>query len=86
MIKERFYPRDIELWRDKFDFSDAIGTEKPKFLDFDTRQDLIEFLKSNGVRLDDSENPLLFLRHTHHIFGVCSNVHQGGLLGWVVQK
>lgn len=82
MIKERFYPRDIELLRDVFDFTPLIGSSKPKFMDFNTRNDLIDFLKAHGVVLTDKDNPLQFLKCTHPSFGVCRSVVQHSLLGW----
>lgn len=82
MIKERFYPRDIGLWRDVFDFTPEIGSSKPKYMDFKSRSDLIDFLKLHGIVLDDVDNPLKFLKCTHHQYGICRSVIQHSLLGW----
>lgn len=81
-----FYPRDIGLWRDKFSFDPTIGEslDRPKTRSFYSRQDLIEFLKLNGVRLDDAEFPLEFLGpRKHHVFGMIYDVKQWTLLGWI---
>lgn len=56
-----FYPRDIEMWRSQFDFNPPITCiqhEKTDHKGFINREEFIEFLKENGVRLDDPENPL----------------------------
>lgn len=86
MMKERFYPRDIGMWRKMFDFSSEIGSHKPKFLEFNDRKELIEFLKDNGVRLDDPKHPLMFLHEEHFEWGNRLAVVQWSVLGWISTK
>tara|TARA_Y100001951_G_C11298033_1_gene277365 strand:+ start:2913 stop:3182 length:270 start_codon:yes stop_codon:yes gene_type:complete len=81
----RFYPRNIGKWRGQFDFSDRITLEVKELKsskDFYDRNELIEFLKSNGVRLDDPRRPLKFEEMEHTQFGRCYVVHQWTVLGW----
>ncbi len=83
-----FYPRNIELWRDDFSFTDditLIQKEKPSYKTFHNRKELIEFLKIYGIRLDGPGLPLEFIGpEEHHLFG--HNVYeivQWTVLGWV---
>lgn len=80
-----FYPRDIELWRGVFDFGITLlyNPDKPKMKQFYNRNELIEFLKEHGVRLDDPKHPLEFLGPREHpVLGSAYDVVQWTLLGW----
>ena len=85
-----FYPRDIEMWRKDFDFSRRYGpitleckTETDHKV-FHDRVELIEFMKSRGVKLTHPKYPLQFTGPTEHSeFGYVYNVIQWSLLGWV---
>jgi hypothetical protein len=83
-----FYPRDIGLWRNDFDFSPDI-TLTPKsrtnHITFPDRDNLIGFCKQHGVRLDDPENPFEILGpHQHPVLGPDTyTVKQWTVLGWL---
>ena len=85
-----FYPRDIGLWRNVFDFSQRHGgitleckPQKDRRV-FHDRTELIEFLKEHSVRLDDPMHPLEFTGpQEHHEFGYVYTVSQFHLLGWI---
>lgn len=85
-MKEVFYPRDIGMWRNTFDFGIEIGSQKPKFMVFDKRSELIDFLKKNGVRLNDANHPLKFIETKHDVFGPCLTVCQWSIIGWIVNQ
>jgi hypothetical protein len=82
-----FYARDIEMWHQDFCFTNDITLtpkEKYHFKTFYDRKELIEFLKSHGVRLDDSNYPLEFIGPKEHPeFGYVCDVIQFSLLGWI---
>lgn len=86
-----FYPRDIGMWRNDFDFSERHGLitlvckEKTHYKTFHDRDELIGFLKQHGVRLDDANNPLEITGpHDNPMFGKDTyNVIQWSLLGWI---
>lgn len=82
-----FYPRDIGLWRETFDFNLPITlTPKDRYplKQFYNREEFIEFLKEHRIRLDDPYNPLTFKdRELHSTFGYVSAVIQWSLIGWV---
>lgn len=85
-----FYPRDIGMWRKDFDFNPPITLtpkEKTDHKVFYNRDELFEFLKGYGVRLDDPEFPLkiedaLTVSKLRNIPGLQSVV-QWSLLGWI---
>lgn len=82
-----FYARDIGIWRQDFCFTNditLIPKEKYHYKTFYDRKELIEFMKSRGVRLDDPRYPLEFVGpKEHHEFGYVYDVIQWSLLGWV---
>jgi hypothetical protein len=84
-----FYPRDVGLWRKYFDFGRDITAEvkyKGCKKTFHDRAELIEFLKSHGVRLDDPEHPLEFDGpDEHHVFGYAYTVKQFFVIGWMTE-
>ena len=85
-----FFPRDIGIWRNDFDFSQIYGSitleckpQSDRKVCYD-RKELIEFMKSRGVRLDDPKYPLEFIGpKEHHTFGYVYDVVQFHLLGWI---
>lgn len=85
----RFYPRELEVWKSKFDFSGDITlvnrTLKP-YKEFYDRAELIKFLRENGPKLDNSKYPLEFNSINHHYYGYCHVVKQIGVLGWMIEK
>lgn len=76
-----FYPRDIGLWRDDFDFR---GSQHPA-IKLDSEQDLIDFIKNHfPMSLEDEAlYPVRFLEEENHNFGTTHIVHRWTLLGWV---
>ena len=86
-----FYPRDIGRWRNDFDFSCRTGAitleckSKTDNKRFHNRNEFIDYLKEQGVRLDDIEYPLEITGpNEHHYFG--SNIYtvkQWTLIGWI---
>lgn len=90
-----FYPRDIGRWRQVFDF-DPTPSLTPRLVPsaregvtFQNRGELIQFLKSHGVRLDDPEHPLEFTRTfagPPHLEGDVHAVIQWTLIGWMVDR
>ena len=76
-----FYPRDIGLWREDFDFSDRANYPTKTFKD---RDELSEFvLKKYGM--DDEEFPLKFLENEsiYSPFDSTHTVHKWTVLGWM---
>ena len=59
----RFRPRDIGMWRSKFNFPPKM-IPLPDFKEFDSPQEFLDFLVENGVRLDDPNNKLMFVKLT----------------------
>lgn len=82
-----FYARDIGIWREDFCFTNDITLspkEKTHYKTFYDRKELIEFMKSRGVRMDDPAHPLQFTGpKEHHMLGYVYTVIQWTLLGWV---
>jgi len=83
-----FYPRDIGRWRQYFDFGITLvhNPDKPRFRQFSDRNDLIQFLKHHGVRLDDPRHPLTITKYrgSHPTLGSDAyDVVQWTLLGWI---
>ena len=83
-----FYPRDIGIWRQDFDFNPDITLtpkQKTNYRLFHNRDELIGFCKDHGVRLDDLANPFEIVGPIHHhVFGHDTyEVKQWTLLGWV---
>ena len=56
----RFRPRDIGMWRGKFNFPPKM-IPLPDFKEFDSPQEFLDFLIENDVRLNDPDNKLLLL-------------------------
>lgn len=91
VMRVRFFPRDIGLFRNEdFDFPDRgksvvnlVAKSKYDYKDFYDRKEMIEYLKSKGVRLDDPENPLrIEFRPEKYSLGDFV-VRQWTLLGWM---
>lgn len=83
-----FYPRNIGMWREDFDFHPAttlLPTAKTDHRVFYDRDELIGFLKDHGVRLDDPEYPLKITGpHINERLGPDTyRVVQWTLVGWV---
>jgi hypothetical protein len=91
-----FYPRDIGMWRKDFDFHPGITLipkEKTDHKAFRNREELIEFLKDHGVRLDDPAFPLKFEQvdqtgenvyfKGYNYQGELSIVVQWSVIGWI---
>ena len=80
-----FYPRDIGMWRQDFEFGSLLTNRPSKT--FHDRAELIEFLKQHGVRMDDYENPLRFeVWDGINPSGSVNNVHvvvQWTVIGWI---
>jgi len=72
-----FYPRDIGLWRQTFDFSSSAPFKR-----FNDRDDLLGFLKGHGVRLDDPAYPLKIVPDSGPL-GDRFAVVQWTCLGWI---
>ncbi len=56
------------MWRNTFEFKGGLTLEQRDKLDYKTfvnRQQLIEFLKLHGVRLDDPDYPLEITKDPH---------------------
>ena len=88
-----FYPRPLALWGKDFDFFPSIlciPKEKTDHKIFRNRSEFIEFLKNYGIRLDDSQNPLMIKPVNDGIF-TKGNIHQGEpfvvikftVIGWI---
>lgn len=86
-----FYPRDIGMWRNDFDFNPDITLtpkEKTNYKTFCDMEELIDFLKERGVKLTDPNYPLITRLHNgtglHPTLGSgVSDVVQWTILGWV---
>ena len=59
----RFRPRDIGMWRGKFNFPPKM-IPLPDFKEFDSPQEFLDFLIENDVRLNDPDNKLMFVKLT----------------------
>ena len=78
MIK--FYPRNIELWRNIFDFSISDAPHKK----FNDMFELIDFLyKCGNIKIADPDNRLSFYYDEYSINGKRIVVHQWTVLGWI---
>ena len=85
-----FYPRQLALWRDEFDFNPSITllpNQKTDHKTFRNREEFFSFLKDFGVRLDDPKFPLKIedapnISEIRKIAGLQS-VIQWSLLGWI---
>lgn len=88
-----FYPRDMAMWREEFDFTPDITLtpkEKTDHKVFYDRDELIGFLKEHRVRLDDPQHPLRIESVSNEICSKGSNrqgelfvVIQWSVLGWI---
>ena len=77
-----FIPRDIGMWRNHFDFTPTILAPPRKY--FHDRDELIQFLKEAGVKLDDAQHPLEFVGPKfHHTLGNAYDIIQWSLIGWM---
>ena len=74
----RFRPRDIGMWRDKFNFPFNLLPKMislPDFKEFDDPQEFLQFLIENNVRLNDPNHKLNFPKlstsnHTDYLGGL----------------
>jgi hypothetical protein len=75
-----FYPRDIGMWRDTFNFN----THRLSKIFYDI-DELISFCKKHGVRFDDPNNPFEILNDfTSSAFGDGTFVvKQWTVIGWL---
>ena len=77
-----FHPRDIELWRKDFSFSQE--RDESSYRKFNSYEEFVSFLQSNGIRTDDTIYPLTFIKtEDHPRYGDCYGVVQWTLIGWV---
>ena len=77
-----FYPRDVGLWRDDFDFSNR--SERPT-KSFNTFEELEEFVKSR-YDIDHEKYPLKLIEEVNHSFNTTHIVHKWTLLGWTREE
>ena len=74
-----FYPRDIGLWRNEYNFSDRKNYPYKEFLSFDALKEYIE----ENFEADNSEFPVKFIEETNPNFlGKRYMVHRWTVLGW----
>ena len=90
LMKVRFYPRDIGMFRNgDFDFNYnptlLVCKTITNYKDFNDRAELTGYLKTRGVRLDDYEYPLTFESDQHHLYGNGYSVKQWTHLGFMVE-
>lgn len=94
-MKVRFYPSDIELFHtEDFDFSarsdiTLVARTIEDYKEFHDRQELIEFIKSYGIKLDTPNNSLEITKRprAHIMYGEHTyNVWQGELLLGVMKE
>jgi hypothetical protein len=88
-----FYPRDIGMWREHFNFNPSITAtlhEKTDHKCFPNREEFIQFLKEHGVRLDDPQHPLKIesadtgvYSKGHDDQGELLIIVQWSVLGWI---
>lgn len=87
-----FYPKNLDLWNDEFDFNNSITLvpkEKTNFKSFYDRDELLGFLKGKGVNLNNGKNPLTIF-HTKEPYPEyikateVFEVKQENTLGWLV--
>lgn len=77
-----FYPRDIGLWRSKYDFSDRKTYPTKEFSSFDA---LKEYIKEN-FEVDDEEFPVRFIEEPNEYFGAQYMVYRWTVLGWAKES
>lgn len=82
----RFYPRDIGLWRELFQFKPSIYPT----MNFDSKQNLIDFVTNHYANIgfplapDDSEKfPIKFIEEKNSHFGTTHIVHRWTVIGWM---
>lgn len=78
-----FYPRDIGMWRDSFDFTNE-KTNK----DFDTYEDFIKFMEEHRVPMNDPQFPFRIGKKPWDVFKGKHGeevyvVHQWTVKGWI---
>ena len=76
------------MWRQVFDFKPDITLtpkEKTNYKVFNSREELIEFLKQHGAKLTDPKYPLRFVSINGEIYGRTGleAVIQWRCLGWI---
>ena len=76
----QFYPRDIGLWRELFQFKPDMHPT----MNFDSKQDLIDFVSKHFLfDSDDSEKfPFKFIEENNAHFGTTHIVHRWTTIGW----
>lgn len=73
-----FIPLNSTRMRDDVDFHDA-----SPHLEFDTLEQLKQWLRQHGVVTSDNHHPLELIDAHHYKFGDCKIVHQGNVVGWI---
>lgn len=74
-----FYPRDIGLWREDFNFSDR--TNRPTQT-FKNRDDLSKFVLER-YNIENEKYPLTYIEEENIHFGTTHIVHKWTVLGWM---
>lgn len=81
----QFYPRDIGLWRELFQFKPSLHPT----MNFDSKQDLIDFVTNHYEHIgyplatDDSEEfPLKFIEEKNSHFDTTHIVYRWTTIGW----
>lgn len=83
-----FYPEQLDIWKDEFDFNPPITLlceQKTNYKFFRNRDDLIGFCKQHGVVLNDPKNFFEITGPETHpqLGGGMYKVTQGRVLGWL---
>jgi hypothetical protein len=85
-----FYPNEVlGLWCNIFNFDESILLlikEKKHYKEFRNREELIDFIKGYGFRLDEPKNPLTMTETGGFIRGLpvqCIEVSEQ-TLGWII--
>lgn len=72
-----FYPRDIGLWREDFDFSDR---QHDPSRTFKSIKELTGFVNN---KTNDESFPVKFIEEKNNHFGTDYIVHKWTVLGWL---
>ncbi len=92
-MKVRFYPANIRRFRNgDFDFSfrkcniTLVARTIFDYKDFYDRKEFVEYLVSNGIKLNSFKYPLRIDKEKNFIDNrVVFRVHQKDFLGWMVE-
>lgn len=79
MIK--FYPRDIGLWREIFDFEIA---KRPSMM-FDNEQDLTSFVSEHFPIEEENKYPVTFIEEKNHHLNTTHIVFRWTVVGWMTK-